>query len=221
MKLESNGAFRTTAIALSIALNASLAPAQHLVCSSAPPDASKALHRVVILRPQVTITMLKSGSESEGTAMQVEAGFQSALSQTFVDQGFKPLLDPILMPEWETKNALGVEALRDDFDAVYTPCCDCKTLLNSSFANDFEKLAERDGFDGLVLARAEGGLSAKWAKGNDELLFGIALISSKSGQIVYYYCTSFADWGWVGDPYRALSGPIQRCLQSWAGPKSP
>ena len=218
MKRERNRAFRTTAIAMSVVLNASLAMAQQLVCSSAAPDASKALRGVVIVRPHVTITMLKSGSKGEGTAEQVEAGFQSALSQKFENQGFKPLLDPILMPEWEAKNALGVKALRDDFDAAYTTCCDCKTLLKSSFANDLEKLVDSDGFDGLVLARAEGTICCNWG-GSDSLLFGIALISRNSGQIVHY-CRSFASDGWVGDPYRSLSGPIQRCLQQWAKPKS-
>lgn len=42
------------------------------------------------------------------TAEQIKSGFQSALSQKFEEQGFKPLLDPLLMPEWESKNTPGV-----------------------------------------------------------------------------------------------------------------
>jgi len=215
-------ALRTIAVAVTIATNASLAMAQFPVCSSIPAGASKAINRVLVLSPHVTIQFMKFGSQhpSEGTAEQVKGGFQNALSQGFEDQGFKPLLDPILMPEWEAKNALGVNALRDDFKLAYTSCPDCKTLLRSSFANDLEKLADTDEFDGLILAHAEGTvLGSKWMKGSDSLSFDIALISRKSGQIVNF-CRSFADGDFVGNPYRSLSGPIQRCLQQWAKPKS-
>jgi hypothetical protein len=223
-----NGALRDAAIALSLALNASFAMAQRVVCSSAPPDASTVLHRVVILRPRVAMATVKfhSQSSSEGAAEQVEAGFQSVMSQIFGDQGFKPLLDPILMPEWEAKNAVGVKAVRDDFDNVYVPSGGCETLLKSSFASDLEKLADSDGFDGLVVARANGGVvtkSGEWNKGGasqGELSFSIALVSRASGQIVRY-CASYASGDYVGDPTRWLSGPIQKCLQHWAGHKSP
>lgn len=65
------------------------------VCFAAPADTSKAIRKVVVLSPHVTIEFMKPGTRrpSEGTAEKVKADFQSVLSQKFEEQGFKPLLD--------------------------------------------------------------------------------------------------------------------------------
>jgi hypothetical protein len=83
-----------------------------------------------------------------------------------------------------------------------------------------ERLEEKEAFDLLLVARANGAVvtkSGEWTKGGDAqdaLEFSIGIISRESGRIVHY-CVSTADGDYVGDPSRFLSGPIRKCLQQW------
>jgi hypothetical protein len=218
MKQDKHRIFRTAVIAAIIALSASGVMAQfpYHICFAKPLAAAKTAPKIVVLSAQVTVDSEKfwTWGQSEGTAEQVKAGLQSALSEKFEEQGFKPLLDPLLMPEWESTNAIAISAVKEKFESVRKGWPNCRDLLTPSFTGELDKLASTTEFDAVLLAHADGTLRTKWRKGGNELYFEFALISRDSGQIVFY-CSSPAGDGFVNAPYHSFAGPIQKCLQLW------
>jgi hypothetical protein len=239
--LKSKRRFRLNrALLMSIGMGCAMGPlmarAQTTVCSSALRNTSHPQPRVVILRPRVRIWRDNgfSSRESEGASETVAAGFHGVLARTFEEKGYKLLLDPILMAQWEETppHDGAVKALKDHFDSLHPTLGspECSTILKTSLQADLKRGTDSSEFDVVVLARASASALTKkgkvidaigtiWMTGPDEsLYFSIGVVDASTG-VFLYYCKSTATGNYMDAPDSRLSRPIRKCLEQYFGGK--